>query len=227
MFCFDEAAGAVLGGYRLTPIASTLETRGPAGLYTFSLFQYDRTFLDELEDGVELGRSFVRVEAWRSAAVLPLLWRGIGAWLAARPGLQRLLGAVSIDARYTPTSIARMIGFLRANHMLDSPVALARSRTPWLPDGPVTARAYAEGALERDLASLSRRIEQDEGRGVPVLVRQYLKLGARVLETNVDPHFSHVVDALVLVDLARVEPARLARFMGPDAARRFRGADAA
>jgi hypothetical protein len=41
----------------------------------------------------------------------------------------------------------------------------------------------------------------DRGRPVPVLVRQYMNLGARFLGFNVDKAFSGVVDGLVLVDL--------------------------
>ena len=64
--------------------------------------------------------------------------------------------------------------------------------------------------------------EEPDGRSLPVLLRQYLKLGAEVLETGVDAAFSDVVDALVLVDLDAVEPARLAKFMGPEGAAAFR-----
>jgi putative hemolysin len=53
---------------------------------------------------------------------------------------------------------------------------------------------------------------------MPTLLRHYLKLGARSLALNVDPDFSDVIDALVVVSLDRVEPHRLARFVGPEAA---------
>ena len=74
-----------------------------------------------------------------------------------------------------------------------------------------------------DLDELSSLVEQADhgGRGVPVLVRRYLGLGARVLGFNVDPAFSNVLDALIVVDL-RAAPSRLlARFMGRDEAARY------
>jgi hypothetical protein len=52
------------------------------------------------------------------------------------------------------------------------------------------------------------------GRGVPVLLRQYLKLDARAVAFSVDPAFSDVLDALVVVDLPAAPMPMLRRFMG-------------
>ncbi|MEJ5349553.1 MAG: hypothetical protein WHS46_12790 [Desulfosoma sp.] len=63
-------------------------------------------------------------------------------------------------------------------------------------------------------------IEKNE-RSVPILLRQYLKLGGKVLGFNLDPSFSNVLDALIVVDLAQAEPALLEKAMGRDNARRL------
>ena len=49
--------------------------------------------------------------------------------------------------------------------------------------------------------------------GVPVLLEQYLKLGADVVGINVDAAF-HTIDALVVVDLAKSPLHLLERYMG-------------
>lgn len=59
---------------------------------------------------------------------------------------------------------------------------------------------------------------------MPVLLRQYLRLNATLLGFNVDPAFGDVLDALMMVDLARVDPAILARYVGRDTARAVRAA---
>jgi hypothetical protein len=46
-----------------------------------------------------------------------------------------------------------------------------------------------------------------------VLIRQYLKLGAKFLAFNVDRDFSDSLDGLIVVDLARTEPRALLRYM--------------
>ncbi|WP_153067288.1 hypothetical protein [Steroidobacter cummioxidans] len=67
---------------------------------------------------------------------------------------------------------------------------------------------------------MEKKIEPD-GKGVPVLLRQYLKLGARVVGFNVDANFSDVVDGMIVVDLRRVEQRELYKYMGREAAESF------
>ena len=63
-------------------------------------------------------------------------------------------------------------------------------------------------ALDRIVGRLER------SRGMPVLLRQYWKLGATVMGLSVDPAFNHSLDALMMVDLAAVSPAMLRRYLG-------------
>jgi hypothetical protein len=56
---------------------------------------------------------------------------------------------------------------------------------------------------------------------MPVLLRQYLRLGGRVLAFNVDPQFSHVLDGLIVVDLLKTERALLERYLGREGAAEF------
>jgi hypothetical protein len=71
-----------------------------------------------------------------------------------------------------------------------------------------------------EVSTLIRRIEPD-GKDIPVLLRQYLKLNAKLIGFTVDASFGNVLDGLVVVDLAEVEPAILARYMGRTEARAF------
>ena len=71
---------------------------------------------------------------------------------------------------------------------------------------------------EDELSSLVATIEHDR-KGLPVLLRHYLKLNACLLSFNVDHDFSSVVDGLILVDLTKTEPRVLARYMGQEGAR--------
>jgi hypothetical protein len=58
-------------------------------------------------------------------------------------------------------------------------------------------------------------IETDH-KGVPVLLKQYLKLGGRLLGFNVDPDFSNVLDILIMVDLLRTDARILGKYMGQE-----------
>jgi putative hemolysin len=57
--------------------------------------------------------------------------------------------------------------------------------------------------------------------GMPVLLRQYLKLGGKLLGFNVDPEFSDVLDGLIVVDLTKTEPRLLERYLGKAEAASF------
>jgi hypothetical protein len=72
---------------------------------------------------------------------------------------------------------------------------------------------------------LISEIEKD-GKGIHVLLRQYLKLNGSLVCFNVDRHFSDVVDGLLMVDLRKTDPRLLKRFMGEAGLERFRAVHA-
>jgi hypothetical protein len=71
-----------------------------------------------------------------------------------------------------------------------------------------------------DLSAVVASIE-DDGKGVPVLLRHYLKLNARMAAFNIDPDFGGGLDGLVVVDLRRSDPKLLQRFMGAEGWRAY------
>ena len=82
------------------------------------------------------------------------------------------------------------------------------------------AEALAALHTIEDISFLVSELEKD-GKGVPILIRQYLKLNAKFIHFNVDRHFSNVVDGLIVVDLTQADPRILQRFMGKAGWRQF------
>lgn len=219
LFVWNAEQRVIAGAYRVGRIDEILAAHGPDGLYTRTLFLYSDALLARVATGLELGRSFVRAENQRVSLVLLLLWRGIAQLLARAPRHRCLLGPVSIDRRYQASSLGLMVGYLSARHgVLD---AGARPLRPYAPADLRDAGWLAQGAGLADVDALSKAVSalEPDGRGVPVLVRQYLRLGAEVLGFNVDPAFSDVVDALMLLDLDRMDDRRRTWFMGEPEAR--------
>ena len=70
---------------------------------------------------------------------------------------------------------------------------------------------------------MSRAVEQIETdhKGVPILLKHYLKLGGRVLGFNTDDQFGDALDGLIMVDLRESDPRMLARYMGEDGSAEF------
>lgn len=220
LFIWNRSAGELVGGYRLGPTDEILPTSGLHGLYTSTLFNFAAGFRQRIACALEMGRSFVRPEYQHSLGALPLLWKGIGRFILENPKYRVLFGAVSISNRYQPLSRQLMVSFLRSHHFLSSLSGTVRARTPFRPMG---KRDFARQTIDlvgNDLDELSTIISDIEsnGAGIPILLKHYLKLGGRILGFNLDPSFSNVVDALILVDLIQADARMLHRFMGKDQA---------
>jgi hypothetical protein len=165
----------------------------------------------------------------KSYGALLLLWRGIGRFLVANPRYRHLFGPVSISDSYQPISRELMVSFLQAAHRAPELERLVRPRTPigrprrghW--DHHLAGGLC--GGLE-ELGTVVADLEPDR-KGVPILLKQYLKLDARVVAFNRDPQFSQVWDCLLVVDLRRTQDALLARYMGKEGLDAYRAHHAA
>src|SRR5439155_1701882 len=123
------------------------------------------------------------------------------------------------SARYSDSSHRLLMAFLRQNHFDRELGELVDAINPSR-----YARAPEASTLTpQSLDEVNRFVSHSErdGKGVPVLLRQYLKLNARLLGFNVDPAFGESLDALMLVDLTTVDSTILARYMGQDGASHF------
>jgi putative hemolysin len=210
LFAWDRSEQRVIGAYRIGVVADIVGRRGLAGLYTRSLFNYGPELIDALGPALELGRSFVSPEYQRNYQALLLLWRGIGAFVVRHPEHRVLFGPVSISGAYCDASHALLSRFLEQNH-LDS--SLARLVSPKHPR-PSNETVRSVVPADADAADKLVREMEGDGKSMPVLLRQYLKLNARALGFSVDPVFGHVLDALMAVDLTRVQPSILRRYFG-------------
>lgn len=215
LIAWHRTRSEVVGAYRIGHVDRIVAARGKQGLYTHSLFTYGDGFLRSLGPALELGRSFVSAAYQKDFGALLLLWKGIAHYVACNPHYRVRFGPVSISREYRPESHALLIDFLR-RHCFDEQLAkLIRPRRAF-------RRTHSLAALSGDLARLadlddvSQLLEEMEpdGKGAPVLLRQYLKLGGRLACFNVDESFSGVVDGLIVVDLLRTEPRVLQKYMG-------------
>ena len=219
---WHEERREIAGAYRMGLTDVLTAEGGVAALYTHTLFRYDRRLIDRLSPAIELGRSFVRLEYQRDYAPLLLLWKGIGRFVTERPRYRRLFGPVSISQDYASTSRELLMAFLEAHHRCPELAALVDARLPPRRDRRRDAPASAGRIVTTldEVEGLIAGIEAD-ARGVPVLLRQYLKLHARLLGFNVDPAFGQALDGLMLVDLLDVPRPILTRYLGRDGVETF------
>lgn len=211
LFLWNNQTREIAGAYRIGPTDTILERYGKNGLYTSTLFAFADRFLHDLGDALELGRSFVRVEYQKSYTPLLLLWKGIGAYVARNPRYKILFGPVSISNDYQPVSRQLMVNFFRR----DDRAPLVKARSPFR--APATSRGNWD---VEDLSAMVADIESDQ-KGIPVLLRHYLKMGGELLGFNVDRNFSDSLDGLIVVDLTRTDKKMLNRYLGVESSTRF------
>lgn len=225
LFIWNREKNEVVGAYRLGDVPALLGRFGRKGLYTESVFHLNDAFLRSLGPALELGRSFVRPEYQRQFAPLLLLWKGIAAWIARNPHYSTLIGAVSVSNQYSPASRELIARYFERRSGARRLFGEVRARRPL--KGKLVNQWELDALCELlpDADDLSAPIAdlEGDGKGIPILVRQYVKLGGRLLAFSVDPEFGNTLDGFVMVDLRNTPPEALARYMGKEQTTRFFG----
>jgi putative hemolysin len=219
LFSWDRDRRQIVGAYRIGRTDRITATEGVEGLYTRTLFRYDHRLIARLFPALELGRSFIRAEYQKNYNALLLLWKGIGQFVVRHPEYRVLFGPVSISSRYSDSSHRLLMAFLHQNHFDPELAELVDAINPSVVNPP----PHFSSAIPQSIDEANRLVVQAEadGKGLPILLRQYLKLNARLLGFNVDPAFGDALDALMMVDLTTVDPAILNRYFGRQEAARF------
>ncbi len=218
LFLWDEAKFCIAGAYRLGRADIILREYGPKGLYTNTLFRFEKPFLANLETAVEMGRSFITKDYQRNLSSLPLLWKGIAHWISRNPGYKKLFGPVSISKDYDKLSRKFIVEFLQENCLHENLASFVKPRNPFrYLRGRKLMREFISAELQDvdDCSALISSLETD-GKGIPILLKHYLRLNGTILSFNVDKEFSSVIDGLILVDLTETDPKLLAKYMGEE-----------
>lgn len=224
LFTWNHDKREIVGSYRMGKTDEIQRDKGLDGLYTRTLFDYGPDLIARIGNSLELGRSFVRPEYQRNFGPLMLLWRGIGKYVARFPQYRTLFGTVSINAQYQNISQQLIAKFLDGSAFDSELASLIQPRHPFKRKGiPGLAKKkqLPEGVKDiRDISDLIAEVEASQT-SVPVLLRQYLNLGGKVIGFNIDASFGHVLDGLIVVDLTKTDPKLLGYFMGEAEAATF------
>lgn len=216
---WDRKQAGIIGAYRLGLTDQILPAMGVDGLYTSTLFRFKRNLLEQVSPAIELGRSFIHPDYQKRFSPLMLLWQGIGRFIARNTRYRHLFGTVSISAEYTSMSKQLLMNFLQTHRSLPQLAGLLKPKNPpnmrphtdWDPAEFSTVVSDVNGVNEL-LADL-----EADGKTMPVLLRQYLKLNGRLLGLNIDPEFGNVLDGLMLFDILDISRPVLKKYMGGDA----------
>ncbi len=203
MFIWDDDAQKMVGAYRIGKGQDILRQYGRRGFYFHSLFRSFDQFDNVLKESLELGRSFVVKEYQRKPMPLFLLWKGILYFLLKNPEYRYLIGPVSISNNYSKISKDLIIKFIMAHHFdwKKAQLIKPRNRYKFKSDNP-NINILMEN-MERDINRLDKCIGDLDAlnSGLPVLLKKYIKLNAKIMGFNVDPKFNNCLDGLIILDV--------------------------
>lgn len=206
LFLWDREKQQLVGAYRIGDGRKIMARYGKRGFYTSTLFRMGRPMERVLRRSFELGRSFISPEYQRQRLPLFMLWRGLLLHLIANPDQHYLIGPVSISGTYSRFSRTLIMEFVRLNHY-DHELAEhvhPRHRFRVKPDK-ADSEALVE-ASKADLKKMDRLIAEIDPHetAMPVLLKKYLLLNARIIGFNRDPKFNDALDGLMVLDLNKL-----------------------
>jgi len=206
LFLWDREQSRLVGSYRIGDGRRIMARYGKRGFYTSTLFRMDRPMERVLRRSFELGRSFVVQEYQRQRLPLFMLWRGLLLHMTANPDLNFLIGPVSISGSYSRFSRTLIMEFVLQHHYDKDLAAHVRPRNRFRvkPD-----KADSEALVQASMADLKKmdrliaEVDPNET-AMPVLLKKYLLLNARIIGFNRDPRFNDALDGLMLLDLKKL-----------------------
>lgn len=225
LFVWSRHDRAIVGAYRLGLADEIIAQHGPSGLVSSGLFEFTPAFLKRLNPGLELGRSYVLPEYQRSYSSLLLLWGGILAFIGRHPQYRIIFGSVGVSQgdEYCPASRTLIVDFMRREHSNPILSQELHSRNPFQASalGPILTRDLSRLVKDvDDVSSLVSSLEPD-GKGVPILIKHYIRMNAKIVDFGVWKDHSNAVVAFLMADLATADPKFLRRYMGEEGYRDF------
>lgn len=205
LFIWDTEAKLIVGAYRIGRGDEIFFSMGKQGFYTSSLFKIKDQFYPVLRKSLELGRSWIRKEYQQKPLPLFLLWKGILKYLLTHPQYRYLIGPVSISNSFSKFSKSLIVNYITRFHFDHEMAEYVKPKKRFKVD---FSKIDSDLLLEskdslKSLDSLISEIEVSHMK-VPVLLRQYIALNAKIICFNIDPKFADSLDGFLILDLENI-----------------------
>jgi putative hemolysin len=213
---WDPEQLELVGAYRLACAADIIKKHGREGLYTDSLFTYTNAMTPYLQQGIELGRSFVQPKYWGRKS-LDYLWYGIGAFIKNYPQYRYLFGAVTVSNALPEQAKAMLVYYYQYYYKSDVDLAKPNNEFKLSEQQLMQCHTVFSGNDVKDDFVELKHVLANMGAQVPTLFKQYTELckpgGVQFLSFSVDPDFNNCIDGLVLVDLQSIKENKAKRYL--------------
>ncbi|MES2276920.1 MAG: lysophospholipid acyltransferase family protein [Bacteroidota bacterium] len=206
LFIWDTENKLIVGAYRIGLGDEIFYSRGKKGFYTAEVFKIKGQFTPILKSSMELGRSFIRAEYQGKALPLFLLWKGILKYLIDNPRYRYLIGPVSISNTFSKFSKSLIVDYITKHHFDHEMAQYVRPRKKFKVDFSKIDTDLLMSGTDDSLRGLDSIISDVETRNmkIPVLLRQYIALNAKIICFNIDPKFADCLDGFLVLDLHNV-----------------------
>jgi len=209
LFIFDHKAEEIIGAYRIGQTDQLLKNGGLSQLYLSQMFNFEKKFVNQQSPCLEMGRSFIVEAHQNSFHGLLLLWKGIGAFVCQNPQYRTLYGTVSLSKLYDPRSVALM------DKVMVTDREGVSAQMPFESELHPEVREFVESNnLTPNQLSTTVMAIENNGKDIPVLLKQYQKLGAKFHCTGIDQNFNNTPGLLLSVDLPNAPDKLLKLYLG-------------
>ncbi len=205
LLIWDKEGKKIVGAYRVGKGDELFYRYGVKGFYISNLFKIRPGFHKIMNEGLELGRSFIRKEYQQKALPLFLLWKGLLMFVLKNPHYRYMFGPVSISNNFSKLSKDLIVEYLIQNCYDEE---LAKTVKPKKKFEMELLESNSDLLLNKktnikSLDALISDIEIDHNK-VPVLLRQYVQLNAKLIGFNIDPKFNDAIDGFLVLDTHKI-----------------------
>lgn len=203
LFIWDNDADKIVGAYRVGKGKEIIDRYGIKGFYINTLFKIKKAMLPVLYESIELGRSFIVEDYQRKPLPLFLLWKGILYFLIKNPEYRYLIGPVTISGKYTDVSKELIMKFIIRNHYNNELARYISPRCKYRVETKDPDVDVMLDASQNNITVLDKMIGDIEPSSdkLPILLKKYISLNARIVGFNIDPKFNMCLDGLLILDL--------------------------
>jgi putative hemolysin len=208
LFIWDNAENKIVGAYRIGKGKEILALYGIKGFYINSLFRLKKQFEPIMSESIELGRSFITKDYQKKVIPLFLLWKGIMIFLLKHSEYRYLIGPVSISNDLSGFSKSLIVEFVKT-YFFDKEMAkciIPRKDFVVNTDNIIDRKIFIDSS-EKDINKIERIIlDIEPGYRLPILLKKYMEINAKIIGFNIDPKFNNCLDGLMILDLYETPP---------------------